>query len=159
MPSVAKFVSLVALFASSPGLAAGQAAPPTAATNPLGLSIQHATMGVASIDLERAFFRDILGFAVGPLKARPKYNLQQMFIPGFRIDMIEQQGSVRPAAEMGTDKQGWLHLAFQVPDAEATYRLLKSKGAAAVPGRMDGTKIGSVFVTDPEGNRIELAER
>ena len=126
--------------------------------NPLGLSIHHVTIGVSSLDTERAFYHNILGFAVGPLRKRPHYDVQQMLIPGFRIDMIGQPGSVRPSKTMGTDKQGWLHIALQVPSILPVYHRLQAAGAEVTPGRMDGTEIGSVFVTDPEGNRIEIAQ-
>jgi len=135
------------------GAAVGPAMP-----NPLGLAVHHVTMGVASIAAERAFYRDVLGFDVGPLRQRPTYQIQQMMIPGFRFDMIEQKGSIRPATKMGTDRQGWLHVSFTVANAGRLFQALKSKGITVAPGRMTGDHIGAVFVTDPEGNRIELAE-
>ncbi len=125
--------------------------------NPLGLSIHHVTMGVASIDRERAFYRDVLGFQVGSFNKRPHYDHQQMLIPGFRIDMIESRGSTRPAHTMGTDMQGWLHVALTVSNTSAAYERLKAAGVPVSIGHMDGAQIGSFFVTDPEGNRLELA--
>jgi len=130
----------------------------TVAGNPLHLSTHHVTLGVKSIEVERRFYHEILGFTVGPFHKRPTYDHQQMLIPGFRIDMIEQKGSVRPTQTMGTDKQGWLHLAFEVPKAASVYQKLKAEGVPVTPGRMDGQEIGSIYVTDPEGNRLELAQ-
>ena len=134
------------------------AAPLQGAENPLGLSIHHVTMGVASIERERAFYRDVLGFQVGPFNKRPTYEHQQMLIAGFRIDMIEFKESVRPAPTMGVDKQGWLHVALTVSNAAWVFERLKAAGVPVTVGRMNKDLIVSVFVTDPEGNRLELTE-
>jgi catechol 2,3-dioxygenase-like lactoylglutathione lyase family enzyme len=128
------------------------------AENPLGMAIHHVAMGVASIERERTFYRDVLGFQVGPFNKRPNYDHQQMLIPGFRIDMIEYKGSIRPAPTMGIEKQGWLHVALTIPNAAAVYERLRGAGVPVATGRMDGDRIGSIFVTDPEGNRLELTE-
>lgn len=133
-------------------------APAESAENPLHMSIHHVTMGVASIARERTFYHDVLGFQIGPFNKRPNYDHQQMLIPGFRIDMIEYKGSIRPAPTMGTDKQGWLHVALTIPNAASVYEQLKAAGVSVVTGRMDSGRIVSVFVTDPEGNRLELTE-
>ncbi len=146
-----------AVCAQAPSAASLPSASAEGNGNPLGLSIHHVTMGVASIDRERAFYRDVLGFQVGPFHKRPRYDHQQMLIPGFRIDMIESKGSTRPARTMGTDMQGWLHVALSVPNTADAYERLKAQGAPVSIGHMDGPEIGSFFVTDPEGNRLELA--
>ncbi len=131
-----------------------------AATNGnwLGLSVHHVTMGVANMERQRAFYRDVLGFHVGPFNKRSKYDHQQMLIPGFRIDMIEYPGSTRPGQTMGADMQGWLHVAFTVPNASVVYERLRAEGVPVAIGRQQKDHIGSIFVTDPEGNRLELAE-
>jgi len=129
---------------------------PQQAENPLGLSIHHVTMGVASIDVQRKFYHDVLGFQIGLFRNRPQYNHQQMHIPGFRLDMIEQKGSTRPTPTMSTDKQGWLHVDFSAADPGAIYARLKALGVPVTSGRMDGDKLASMTLTDPEGNRIEI---
>lgn len=146
-----------AMLAGCALLCAGQAQAQEV-SNPLHLSVHHITLGVASIETERKFYHDILGFRIGAARKRPAYDIQQMEIPGFRIDMIEQKGSTRPAQIMGNDKQGYLHLALEVPKAQSVYQQLQAKGVTVTPGRMDGGQIGSIYVTDPEGNRLELAQ-
>ena len=72
--------------------------------------------------------------------------------------MICQKGSTRPTPVMGNDKQGWLHIDFATADADATYHHLKDMGTQVVPGRMEGNKVASLKVTDPEGNQIEITQ-
>jgi len=126
--------------------------------NPLGLVIHHVTMGVADIEKQRNFYHDVLGFSVGLFRNRPQFDHQQMHIPGFRLDMIGQKGSTRPTPVMGNDKQGWLHIDFATQDADAIYHRLKDKGVQVAPGRMEGNKVASFKVTDPEGNQIEITQ-
>jgi len=126
--------------------------------NPLGLTINHATMGVADLEKQRAFYHTVLGFSIGLFRNRPQFDHQQMHIPGFRLDMIAQKGSTRPSPSMGNDKQGWLHIDFAVTDADTTYHHLKDSGVSVVPGRMEGDKVASMMVTDPEGNKVEITQ-
>lgn len=144
-----------------------QAAEPTAANapatpmtdssaNPLGLSIHHATLGVADLDKERDFYHSVLGFSVGLFRNRPQFDHQQMHIPGFRLDMICQKGSTRPTPQMDNAKQGWLHIDFSTADPDAVFHRLKDRGINVVPGRMEGDKVASFKVIDPEGNLIEI---
>ncbi|MDE1182596.1 VOC family protein [Paraburkholderia sp.] len=156
------FVGLLSLassvYAQVPAPGPQPTAPAESAENPLHLSIHHVTMGVASIDRERTFYHDVLGFQIGPFNKRPNYGHQQMLIPGFCIDMIEYKGSTRPTSTMDLDKQGLLHVALTIPNAAEVYEQLKTEGVSVAPRRVEKGRIVSVFVTDPEGNRLELTE-
>jgi len=126
--------------------------------NPLGLTIHHATLGVADLEKERNFYHSVLGFSIGLFRNRPQFDHQQMHIPGFRIDMICQKGSTRPTPLMDNSKQGWLHLDFATQDPDALFHRLKDKAVNVVPGRMEGDKVASFKVIDPEGNQIEITQ-
>ena len=74
---------------------------------------------------------------------------------------IFQYGQQRPAQEPAADRPGFGHIAFAVDDVEAARDAVIGAGGRAVgevvsaeiPG---ASTIAFVYVTDPEGNIIEL---
>lgn len=84
---------------------------------------------------------------------------------GLAIELLEREGSThRPPAASPPDEllaQGWGHLCFRVADVDALFVRLVAAGAVAVTHPTESPEPGVrfAFVTDPEGNFIELLDR
>ncbi|MCC7464424.1 MAG: VOC family protein [Gammaproteobacteria bacterium] len=138
---------------------AHKAAAHGAEDNPMGLFIDHASLGVADLAGETDWYQRVLGFHVGQLRHRPNREVQQILIPGFRLDLIAQQGSTRPIPRMDTGKQGLLKVTFGVKDIEAAYKRLSAAGVDARASRDGSGKLTSLNFFDPEGNALEISQR
>jgi catechol 2,3-dioxygenase-like lactoylglutathione lyase family enzyme len=131
----------------------------TAEINPLQLSPHHATAEVADIDKETNWYESVLGFKeIQRFKTGPDYELRQMGIPGYRIDLLWQRGSVRPSAGKSVPNQGWLHVVFKSPIIDAVYKVLVDKGTdvKAFRNAQPSTAITRLTLHDPEGNEVEI---
>jgi catechol 2,3-dioxygenase-like lactoylglutathione lyase family enzyme len=144
----------VALAQSSAAQAGNsQAAPLT------GLAPHHVTISVENLDREADWYVRVLGFKAKPRNgSNPDFLNRHVIITGYRIDLIQYKGSTRPAPVNPLYlRQGWIHIAFSVPDLPAAFKELQAlntdvradnKDAKGVPTRL--------VVHDPEGNEIEL---
>ena len=129
---------------------------PSAGSDPLGLSLDHATIGVADPEKEANWYQQALGFKRGELHHAPTFDVQTMLLPGVRLDLAHQAGSTRPTPRMGFDKQGLLHLAIRSTDPEAVLKRLTEMGADVVANRNKAGKLNVILVHDPEGNNLEI---
>ena len=84
---------------------------------------------------------------------------------GLCIEIFERPGSERPPSSgdgplEGTRDQGFHHWTLRVEDLDATLAHLEAVGAKVLGFRGDYPHIGAriAFVTDPEGNRLELVQ-
>jgi catechol 2,3-dioxygenase-like lactoylglutathione lyase family enzyme len=127
--------------------------------NPMGLFIDHASIGVADIQKEAEWYQRVMGFKLGALGHRPEYDVMQMTVPGFRMDLLATKGSTRPAATMDNAKQGLIRVAFGTKDAEAAFKRLTAMGVQMDVSRNAQGKITSLHFNDPEGNALELSQR
>jgi catechol 2,3-dioxygenase-like lactoylglutathione lyase family enzyme len=128
--------------------------------NALGLFVDHVTIGVADLDKEADWYERALGVKATPVAHRPNYDLRQIFIPGFRIDLLWQKGSTRAGTEpMDNDKQGLIRVGFGAHDTEAAYKRLVAQGVKAQVTRTQQGEISSLHFNDPEGNGVEIAKR
>jgi catechol 2,3-dioxygenase-like lactoylglutathione lyase family enzyme len=140
---------------SQPGAAQASNAEPAALT---GLVPHHVTISVEDLDRVSQWYVRVLGFKITQrFDTNPDFLLRQLSIPGYRIDMVKYKGSARPApVNPRYLQQGWIHVAFSVPDLPAAYKELQAlntdvtadKDAKGVPTR--------VILHDPEGNEIEF---
>jgi len=139
-------------------------------TQPLpvtGLTPDHATLSVKSIEHEATWYERILGFKVLSKSISngqdPNWHL---VIPGYRIDLVQRNGSKRPALvnpQISGDRfddvflqQGWVHVSFHVEDvATALQRLQALKIDLRVKKDDKGNPVQIRF-EDPEGNEIEI---
>ncbi len=128
--------------------------------NELGLFVDHVTIGVADLDKQAEWYERVLGFKASPVVHRSAYDLRQILIPGFRIDLLEQKGSARASSKpMDNDQQGLIRVAFGSHDPEAAYQRLVAQGVNAEVSRNQQDQITSVHFNDPEGNGVEIARR
>jgi len=64
-----------------------------------GLAPDHATISVENIDRVAEWYERVLGFKVANrFDTNPDFILEQLSIPGYRIDLAKSKGSARPAA-------------------------------------------------------------
>lgn len=124
---------------------------------PLQLSPNHATASVADIDKEAAWYERVLGFHEAQrFKNGTDSELRQMVIPGYRIDLFWQRGSVRPDGPTGSSRQGWFHVVFQTPVIDADYKRLVDLKTDVQANRDDKSAITRLVFHDPEGNELEI---
>lgn len=147
----------VALAQSSAALAgAAQAAPLT------GLVPQHVTISVGNLDRMVEWYVRVLGFTPAPRSdSNPDFLNQHVSIPGYRIDLIQYKGSTRPSPVNPLYlRQGWIHIAFSVPDLPAAWKELQALKTDVRADNKDAKGMPTRLVMhDPEGNEIELFNR
>ena len=134
--------------------------------------------GLCVSDLERAlaFYRDGLGFAeVARLHFADASTQRLLGLPGAQLEAVylRRDGTTlellhfpRPGTQLGVgpramNQVGLTHLSFVVDDLDALLAKLRALGATVLEAtRLDGQGKGSnaIFVTDPDGTRIELVE-
>jgi catechol 2,3-dioxygenase-like lactoylglutathione lyase family enzyme len=159
--STVRFVGAVVLCGvalSQPGLAQAEDSHPAPLT---GLAPDHATISVENLDRTADWYQRFLGFKVAQrFDTNPDFLLEQLSIPGYRIDLVKYKGSVRPASVNPLYlQQGWVHVVFNVQDLPAAFKepqalnvnVAADKDANGVPTRL--------VMHDPEGNEIELVMR
>lgn len=129
----------------------------------------HATISVQDLDRERDWYMKVFGFKVLRHMTNPTSEVLMMAIPGYRIDLLRQQGSSRPPVlQPQALRQGWLHIVFSVPPSEVEQALavLKARGTDVKPSTLsvqaNQEHKGAVWLLqlhDPEGNEIEIVAR
>lgn len=140
---------------SLPSVAQASNAQPAPLT---GLVPHHVTISVENLDREAEWYERVLGFKLTHrYDTNPDFIVANLNIPGYRIDLVKFKGSVRPApVDPRYLQQGWIHVAFSVPDLPAAFKQLQAlntdvtadKDANGVPTR--------VILHDPEGNEVEF---
>jgi len=122
------------------------------------LALGHVVLKVRSIEHSLPFFRDVLGL---PLVARAVIRDHPMAffsIAGNHHDLaLTEVGNQAPAAP--EEAPGLAHLALKIGDRLEQLReartWLESKGVA-IDRTVDHHVAQSLYISDPDGNRIEL---
>ena len=132
-------------------------APAQAGNNPLELYPHHATASVADIDKEETWYERVFGFHE-ILRSRTglDYEIRQMVISTYRIDLVWQKGSVRHPNSTPYSNQGWVHIVFKTPAIDADFHKLVAEGTDVKADRNIRSAITRLVVHDPEGNEIEI---
>jgi catechol 2,3-dioxygenase-like lactoylglutathione lyase family enzyme len=132
------------------------AGPSTPPANPLHLRAHHITANVADLDRAAAWYQRMLGFTVVERGQHGALAFVELAAGEFGVALIKNPSTTATANER-TNVPHWVHIVFAVPDPNATYRLLQSKGAT-VHTRDDIVRgpVRSFLVKDSEGNEIEI---
>jgi catechol 2,3-dioxygenase-like lactoylglutathione lyase family enzyme len=126
-------------------------------SNPLKLSPHHATASVADLNKEVAWYERVLGFQRSKLLGEgTDFQMYQMAMPGYRIDLVQQKGSSRQHNAQGAFVQGWLHVVFKTPDIDAAYKHLIAQETDVKAFRDERGAITRLTFHDPEGNELEI---
>lgn len=142
----------IAAMAVAGAASAGQPAP----LNPLGLSAHHVAISVANLDVESAWYAKVLGFDKVFCSRDKDQKGCWMWIPGFRIDLLQQKGSSRIDKRIGVMRQGWLHVSLQTPIIGEALARLRADGVDVQVYKYPNGRIMRLLMEDPEGNQIEL---
>jgi catechol 2,3-dioxygenase-like lactoylglutathione lyase family enzyme len=143
------------------------------------LAIEPSHLGICVSDLERSmrFYCSGLGFEAGDpfeldsaeiegldraleVPGRTRIVSQFVSLGDMRIELLhwhEPTTQGRPSRQR--NQLGITHLAFWVDDVEATARRLVEHGGTLVPDTRSNPGVQLVFVTDPDGVRVELMGR
>jgi catechol 2,3-dioxygenase-like lactoylglutathione lyase family enzyme len=115
-------------------------------------------VAIQARDLERvtAFYRDLLGFPELTRHLRPDGSLRSIWVgvPGGGFLAIEAAGGEPEPSAFRHDKPGLLMLAFRIPKSGRA-GVVESFARAGVP--LEHETRWTVYVRDPEGNRVALS--
>jgi glyoxylase I family protein len=115
-------------------------------------------VALQALDLERttAFYRDLLGFPELKRHLRPDGSLRSIWVgvPGGGFLAIEAAGIPPTSEPFRHERPGLLLLAFRIPRASREC-CLAALARAGVP--LEHETRWSLYVRDPEGNRIALS--
>jgi catechol 2,3-dioxygenase-like lactoylglutathione lyase family enzyme len=148
------------------------AAAPAAAQGPevaAALEFNHfmVAISVDDIEAETAWFVDNLGFTVArdAVLRDGAVHFRWLTNGNERIELVRTAGSqaapVRPAPPGHAAIRGIAHVTLETPDIEATRAALAAKG---ITPALDITEVAPLgikvlYLLDPEGNAIEIAQR
>ena len=131
----------------------------------LSLAIHHMTVSVEDVEAASQWYSEKLGFTETKRVVVDNGNVRiaWMEIPGFRVDLAQVQGSLRPEEQNAVPpqhmlSQGWRHLAFAVDDVDRVYEILSDRGVGFIspPATYDPPGIRIVYFKDIDGNILEL---
>jgi catechol 2,3-dioxygenase-like lactoylglutathione lyase family enzyme len=127
----------------------------------VGLVGNHASLSVEDMDRETAWYGKVFGFKVTFEDfTDPNFHYRFLTIPGYRIDLIKQTGSIKvPFTMPRYMQQGWVHVCFTVPDLATAEKGLKAVKADVSEEKDEKGTLLRLVVHDPEGNEFELAAR
>ena len=132
---------------------AGSSAP---FANPLHLRAHHIMASVADLDRAAVWYQSMLGFTVVERGQHGALAFVELAAGDFGVALVKNPSTSGTTNER-TNIPHWVHIVFAVPDPNATYRLLQSKGAT-VSTRDDVARgpVRSFLIKDSEGNEIEI---
>jgi catechol 2,3-dioxygenase-like lactoylglutathione lyase family enzyme len=124
--------------------------------NPLHLQPHHITAAVKDINRAAAWYQRMLGFEIRERGKHGAMSYIELAIPGFGLALVQD-----PLISGKTGDQShvarWVHIVFSVPDPNAAYHSLRSKGAILhTRDTAAGEPVHSFSVEDSEGNEIEI---
>lgn len=131
-------------------------------TPPLtGLVPDHATISVENLDRVAEWYERVLGFkVVHRFDTDPGFVLEQLNIPGYRIDLVKYKGSARPApVDPVFLQQGWVHVVFNVQDLSAALKQLQDLNVNLTANKDSDGMPTRLVLHDPEGNEVEVVKR
>lgn len=132
------------------------------------MHFDHVGLSVADLDRQAAWYcaafdlHETTPFEVAPLGLRGTFVVGA---PGLAIELLERQGS-GPGIQAADQAEalltrGYGHVCIRVEDVDATHARLLALGAGErmPPQAAPEPGVRMSFVSDPEGNLIELLDR
>jgi len=132
------------------------------------MRLDHVGLNVADLDAMSTWYADAFkldtefGFALDGVDFR---GVMLRSPDGYRLELLTRAGNVAGLPAAGPVEaaltRGFGHVAFDVPDVDASYDALLAAGAtdrmSPRPSPEPGVRMA--YVADPEGNLIELLDR
>ncbi len=125
----------------------------SASKRPLIKGLAHVCYTVSNLDRSLEFYCGTLGLTPAFEFIRPTGEKYGQYIHAGGRNFIEL--FVGQLAEPA-DKQSYRHLCLEVEDLEYTIAELRKKGIEATGVKMGTDHSYQAWITDPDGNRIEL---
>lgn len=130
--------------------------------------IDHVGISVADLEGMTDWYRRALGLEVRQSGEIPGAGIRTALLADtegtWAIELLHRPGSTRSSRTATPDEavlaQGYGHLCLRVADIDAAHRDLVVAGAASLVVPQDARRPGArlAYVTDPEGNLIELID-
>ena len=115
--------------------------------------LAHACFTVSDLDRALVFYRDGLGLKEAFEFVNEDGRRYGVYLHLGGRNFIELfSGALGERAE----KQSYSHICLEVDDIEATVSLLRDRGIEVSPIKMGKDQSYQAWITDPDGNRIEL---
>ena len=140
--------------------------------------VSHVAVAVTDLAASLRFYTEGLGFEAGPCfesgdevaavsEVDPPVLMRSQYLTkdGFRLELMDwETPAVHGEASRFRNQRGLTHLSFEVDDiVEVEERLLELGGHRLADARVtverEPADISLVFLTDPDGTRIELLQR
>ena len=132
------------------------------------MQFDHIGLSVGDLDAQVAWYSEGFGlrqanpFEIPPLGIRGSFLVGE---GGFALEILEREGSApglqAPDQATALLTRGYGHICLRVEDVDATFARLLALGAgirmSPQPAPEPGVRM--CFVSDPEGNLIELIDR
>ena len=123
------------------------------------VALDHVVVRARDIGPMIEFYRDVLGCT--EVRMRPEIGLYHLGIGPSMIDLVDIQGTLNQKAPPDAERPNMDHLCIRIAefDTEALAAHLARHGVAVseVVTRFGAVGDGpSVYLTDPEGNQVEL---
>jgi lactoylglutathione lyase len=136
---------------------------------PIGFRLDHAGLAVADLAAARSWYCALLGLEP-ELTLRVDalgLDIEMLIHPehGYRLELLHRPGSAGDSKPANPGeaalREGYGHVAFDVTDLDAAYDRAVTRGAKPVmpPGPSPEPAVRMAWVTDPEGNLVELLHR
>lgn len=119
-----------------------------AASRPRALNLHHLLLEVADLDRSLDFYQNVLGFTV---------RKREPFRDG-RDLVVTDQGLGLVAVGEGGERGGLEHLCFGARGVDELAERARAAGHQIVRGPGPGPYGHTVYLADPDGNHVELAE-
>jgi catechol 2,3-dioxygenase-like lactoylglutathione lyase family enzyme len=114
-------------------------------------ALDHAAIKTARLEETRAFFVDVLGLTVG---ARPNFDFPGYWLYADGKDIVHLVET--DAAKTPSEAASINHFALRVADIDAAAAELSRRGVAFKREETPGAELRQIYVTDPNGVRVEL---
>ena len=132
------------------------------------MRFDHVGLSVASLEVSRRFYGDVLGFRVEEDSfSLPTYDIEGLILlnaQGVRIELFQRKGSKPGRIGHPTDgalTHGYFQFALAVDDINATFARVVASGATPVlaPRVAPDGRALFAFIADPDGNLVEFLQR
>ncbi len=142
------------------------------------IRMSHVAIAVTDLPASLRFYTEGLGFEPGPCfeagdevaavsEVEPPVRMRSQYLTkgGFRVELMGwETPAVHGVASKFRNQRGLTHLSFEVDDIVAVEDRLLALGGHRLPDarvkvEREPADISLVFLTDPDGTRIELLQR
>jgi catechol 2,3-dioxygenase-like lactoylglutathione lyase family enzyme len=142
------------------------------------IRMSHVAIAVTDLPASLRFYTEGLGFEPGPCfeagdevaavsEVEPPVRMRSQYLTkgGFRVELMGwETPAVHGVASKFRNQRGLTHLSFEVDDIVAVEDRLLALGGNRLPDarvkvEREPADISLVFLTDPDGTRIELLQR